>query len=184
MEALWFEILLPKTKPILCGCIYRPPRQTNFYDLLENVCSSNSCFNESECIILGDFNTDVSSTTPRNVLFKHLQSFIHMFNFTQFITDFTRVSNSSSIIDLILVSDREKNSQSGVILVGLSDHSIIYCKMKVSKDSINKHNSVKVRSLKSYNNDDFQMNLINTDWSPVLLSDMCLMHVAVLNPYF
>ena len=115
--------------------------------------------------------TDVSCSSSRCVLFKHVQSFIHMFNFKQIITDYTRVSNSSSIIDLILVSDREKISQSGVINVGLSDHSIIYCTRKVSKECINKHNFVKVRSLKNYNKEDFQMNLINTDWSPVLLSD-------------
>ena len=30
LECLWFEILLPKTKPIVLGACYRPPKQTNF----------------------------------------------------------------------------------------------------------------------------------------------------------
>jgi hypothetical protein len=30
LEAIWAEILLPKTKPILIGIVYRPPKQLNF----------------------------------------------------------------------------------------------------------------------------------------------------------
>ena len=40
LESVWIELLLPKTKPILAGVVYRPPHQMNFYDLLENVISS------------------------------------------------------------------------------------------------------------------------------------------------
>ena len=44
LEAMWIEILLPKTKPIVCGVVYRPPQQANFYDLLETKCLSSSFF--------------------------------------------------------------------------------------------------------------------------------------------
>ena len=40
LESIWIELLLPKTKPILTGVVYRPPNQMNFYDLPENVISS------------------------------------------------------------------------------------------------------------------------------------------------
>ena len=60
LEATWLEVLLPKSKPILCGVIYRPPNQSNFYNILDSVCSSSSHFSEYETILLGDFNTDVS----------------------------------------------------------------------------------------------------------------------------
>ena len=36
LESLWIDLLLPKTKPILVGVCYRPPKQSNFYDLLED----------------------------------------------------------------------------------------------------------------------------------------------------
>lgn len=38
LEATWIEILLPKTKPILCGGVYRPPQQCKFYKLIEELC--------------------------------------------------------------------------------------------------------------------------------------------------
>ncbi|KAL4221235.1 Alpha-(1 6)-fucosyltransferase [Mactra antiquata] len=135
----------------------------NFNELLENVCLLNSCFNEKECIVLGDLNTDVSNSIS-NILNNSCKSFIDMFSFTQLISDFTRVCDkSSSIIDLILVSDECKISQSGVLNVGISDHSAVFCTRKVTKEAINKHKNIKVRSLKRYSKDSFLANLINTD---------------------
>ena len=37
IEAIWIELLLPKTKLIVCGVVYRPPDQTKFYELFESV---------------------------------------------------------------------------------------------------------------------------------------------------
>ena len=171
VEAIWIELLIPKSKPILCGCLYRPPTQSNFYDLLENMCLSSPFFMDRECILLGDFNTDVSKNVC-TTLNKYLQNFLHMFDLAQIIKDSTRVCHASkSTIDLILVSDKLKISQSGVIDIGISDHSLTYCTRKATKDVINKHRTVKLRCMKSYNKEIFQENLINTDWSVVMLCD-------------
>ena len=59
LEATWIEILLPKTKPIVCGVVYRPPH--NFYELYESVCLTSSYLIDRVCYVLRDFNTDVSS---------------------------------------------------------------------------------------------------------------------------
>ena len=127
LEATWLEVLLPKSKPILCGVIYRPPHQTNFYSILDSVCSSTSHFSEYETILLGDFNTDVSKTSKSCSLYSSFSSFIDMFNYTQLIHDFTRIcSTSSTTIDLILVSDSNNISQSGVIETSFSDHYYKY----------------------------------------------------------
>lgn len=74
-------------------------------------------------------------------------------------------------IDLILVSDEDKISQTCVLHLGISDHSLIYCTRRVVKAAINKHNTVKLRSMKNYDKDTFQVNLLNADWSSVLISD-------------
>ena len=47
------------TKPILCGSIYRPPKQSDFYGIIENALEAVSTHSQ-ETILLGDFNTDVS----------------------------------------------------------------------------------------------------------------------------
>lgn len=58
IEAVWLNILLPKSKPVLVGACYRPPDQTMFYELREEVCSKCMDFVKSEVIMIGDFNTD------------------------------------------------------------------------------------------------------------------------------
>lgn len=171
LEAMWIELLLPKTKPIVCGVVYRPPHQTDFYELLESVCLATSYFNERECVVLGDFNTNVSGSKKCNLV-KSLSSFLDLFNMSQIVKDFTRVSTtSSSTIDLILVSDSEKISQNGVFDIGISDHCLIYCTRKVKRSIFNKHNTVTIRSTKDYNKEEFQMCLLNADWYPVMISD-------------
>lgn len=171
LEATWIDLILPKTKPILCGVVYRPPQQCNFYNLLEDLCLAHSEFIENECIILGDFNTDVSKSRRCNLV-KSLFDIMNMYNFSQIISDVTRVSKtSSSIIDLILISDTDKISQSGVLDLGISDHCLTYCTRKVLKTTINSHNTVKIRSMKNYNKETFQLNLLDVDWSSVLCSD-------------
>ena len=165
IEATWIELLLPKTKPIVCGVVYRPPDQTNFYELFESLCLDSALFDERECVVLGDLNTNMLGNRRCNLV-KSLSAFLDLFNWTQIIKDPTRVTTTtSSTIDLILVSDIDKISQSGVINIGISDHSLIFCTRKQTKAVFNNHNSVKLRSLKHYNREEFQMNLLNTDWT-------------------
>jgi hypothetical protein len=54
LETLWIDILLPKTKPILIGTVYRPPKDNDFFEYFEEQISkiSPGC----EIYILGDFN--------------------------------------------------------------------------------------------------------------------------------
>ena len=168
LEATWIELLLPKTKPIVCGVVYRPPQQTDFYELLESVGLETSFFDETECVVLGDFNTYVSSNKRSNLV-KSLSSFLDLFNMSQIIKDFTRVSTTSSTIDLIPVTDSEKISQHGVLDIGVSDHSLIYCTRKVTRSIFNKHNTVTIRSTKNYNKEELQLCLLNADWSSVMM---------------
>ena len=63
LEVLFVELLLPKTKPIICGICYRPPKLSNFYDQFETLCSSSDRFIDQEVICLGDFNTNVQKSS-------------------------------------------------------------------------------------------------------------------------
>ena len=140
--------LLKLSKIILCGVVYRPPQQCNFYNFFEDMCIAHSDFIEKESNILGDFNTDVTKSRRCNLV-KSLFDVMNMFNFSQIISDVTRVSKTSSTtIDLILVSDTDKISQRDVLDLGISDHCLIYCTRKVLRNTINSHNTVKIRSLK------------------------------------
>jgi hypothetical protein len=52
----------------------------------------------------------------------------------------------------------------GVLNIGLSDHFIVYCTRKLSKCFFNKHNTVKVRSVKSYDKNVFISKGTEAKW--------------------
>ena len=56
IENIVFNILLPKTKPILVGILYRPPDQSKFLDKLSTAISRRNTFDNQEAYILGDLN--------------------------------------------------------------------------------------------------------------------------------
>ena len=57
-ESVFSEMLLPNSKAIAVGTIYRPPNQSNFLEALnENMNKINSISNE--IYILGDFNMNL-----------------------------------------------------------------------------------------------------------------------------
>ena len=168
LEALWVNILLPKTKPILVGVCYRPPNQNNFYSYLEDMCSNANGFLNNEVIITGDFNTNVSSVKS-NSLLSALRAFSSFFDLQQIICQPTRIcTTSQSVIDLIFVSDQGKISQSGVIQSGMSDHMITYCTRKYWKHPTGHHNTIKVRSMKHYSKMNLWEKLSAVNWMPVL----------------
>ena len=172
LETAWIELLLPKTKPIFVGVCYRPPKQTDFYELFETAYCKNSVCMRSECIIMGDFNTNILQ--PRSSLKESLSMFCKVSGLQQLITEPTRVSaNSQSLLDLILVSGCENISQSGVLDIALSDHSVIFCTRKVSKTLLKtgSHSSIRYRCTKHYTAEEFKERLSGRDWSDVLGSN-------------
>ena len=58
VENIFFEILLPNSKPITVGTIYRPPSQSNFFEVLnDNINKIDSINNGTN--IFGDFNINL-----------------------------------------------------------------------------------------------------------------------------
>ena len=139
LGTLWIEIILPKTKPVLVCVCYRPLHQNDYYKLFE-LSISNISLN-SEIIILGDMNTNVDKKNKKCSLVYSMHFFKKK---CWFITDATRIMpKSSSIIDLIFISEPDKIQQSGVLPVGYSDHMIIFCTRKLCRLKIGEHQSVK-----------------------------------------
>ena len=70
IENIFLDILLPKTKPILIGILYRPPDQSKFFDNLSTSISQTCSFNEQEVYILGDLNINLINSqkhTPNGI---------------------------------------------------------------------------------------------------------------------
>ena len=82
LEAVWLEILLPKTRHIVVGGIYRPPSQTNFLEEIKKVLSLIRT--ECESYILGDFNICMKSYDSSPLL-REYSNLLQNFSFVQVI---------------------------------------------------------------------------------------------------
>ena len=104
IENILVEILLPKTKPLIVGIIYRPPNQSNFLEII-NTNFDKLDSDTKESYILGNFNKDLYQNNKHIVRYyntissKFLSSDIK--NYHQIIT---KTCITSTLIDHILSS--------------------------------------------------------------------------------
>ena len=159
IENITFDILMPHTKPILVGIIYRPPKQSKFLDIFEeNLPKLNKSYHE--IYFLGDFNINLfengkyvfqkSSSNNKNLdsFTKKYHECCTLFGLKQLIKCPTRVTfNSSSVLDLVLAIFPDRVSQSGVIDIY---HQLIYCTRKTARIKCYCHKQITFRSLKNY----------------------------------
>ena len=57
IENIFIDLLLPKTKPITVGIVYKPPHQTSFIEKIANFNSLNVA--DTEMYVLGDLNINL-----------------------------------------------------------------------------------------------------------------------------
>ena len=165
IENIVFDMLLPKTKPILVGISYKPPDQSKFLDKLSIVISRSNTFDNQEVYILGDLNINLINK-QKHVLnrIKRYKEFCSRYGLEQLISTLTRITeNSTSILDHILTNSTDRVSQFGVIDTGFSDHQLIYCTRKITRTKFNSHKNITTGSLKNYNQDVYleELNRIN-----------------------
>lgn len=86
------------------------------------------------------------------------------FNLNQLIQESTRITDSSNtLIDLILVNNEHRFVKSGVLSLPISDHSLVYCVLKVGvPKAIPK--TIEYRSFKTYNQDNYIEDLKSVPW--------------------
>jgi hypothetical protein len=86
-----------------------------------------------------------------------LQEIMQLYQLTQIIDDPTRVTKSTkSILDVCITSSPDKIIQSGVVHLGISDHSLIYATRKL--------NSVEFRNFRKFNVESFLSDLYMLPW--------------------
>ena len=166
IEGIWIDLLLPKTRPILIGSIYRPPNQKDFLEKFKNI-SKQMDFTQ-ETFIFGDINICMKNKNTN--LYKRYLDILKNHGFTQIIKEPTRIENKQSIIDHIICSTQDKISKSGVLPIAISDHFATFCTRKIKKDTYNSHKTISARSMKKYSKESFCEILTQVDWSPVLSS--------------
>ena len=108
-------------------------------------------------IILGDMNCNLLKTSCyESKILLDTCSELHM---TQLIKDPTRItSQTSSLLDGIMISSSSKVKSSGVVDIAISDHSMIFCTLKLRADKPRLEYK-DVRSFKNYNSESFKAEL-------------------------
>ena len=160
LEAIWAEILLPRTKPILAGCCYGE-KKTKFIDKLEEVVSKLPI--DSEIYVMGDMNLD---SVKKESLYIKYEQMLQLHGFKQLIFEPTRFGpDSETGLDHVICNNQSKLSQSGVIITGVSDHIMTYCTRKTAKPiAAKQHVYAKIRSTKNYSKELFVSKLMGADW--------------------
>ena len=165
IEGVWIEIMLKKTKPIIVGCVYRPPKQPDFLDQFER--TLNLIPADKEVIILGDLN--ICMKVGHSNMAKAYKSVQNLFGFTQIIKESTRVTDKTeSLLDHILVNKPDRTVSSGTLPLGFSDHNLIYCTRKRVREKIGVESITVTRSMKNYTKEELVQRIQQADWNPVI----------------
>ena len=160
LEIITVEISKPKSKPFLISCWYRPPDSpmeifNNYEELVRKMDSEYE-----EIILIGDFNCDWSQISNNaNTQTKKLAELAKTLQFEQLIKEPTRVTkNSKTLIDVAFTNKPEIIAKSGVVHIGISDHSLIFIQRKISiQRKVSK--IIKIRQFKNYDAGDFKYDL-------------------------
>ena len=133
LECLFVEISKPRSTPFLVGTWYRPPSSPpNLFSEFENVIAKIDAENK-ELYLLGDINCNLLPEAI-TVNSSYLINIFDIYGLSQLITEPTRVTpDSKTLIDLCITNSPEKVTNSGVIHLGISDHSLVFF---VTQDSI------------------------------------------------
>ena len=126
VEAIWLEVLLKKSSPLLVCNIYRPPDTSrylvnNFENLFKGMLD-DTVYENKDTILLGDINVDYHNTSDN----REMKRILSQHGFNQVISKATRVTKETSTLIDIAASTHEQNiSKHGTWGMSLSDHDLI-----------------------------------------------------------
>ena len=169
LECLIVEISKPRSSVFLVGTWYRPPnsppeRFNEFENLIDKIDAESK-----ELYILGDVNCNLLPEASAHIS-SHLTDIFDIYGLSQLITEPTRVTLvSKTLIDLCITNSPEKVSNSGVIHLGISDHSLVFMTRKVHHDRFCPR-TIEMRQFKHFQKNKFLSDLEQMPWSNV---DLC-----------
>ena len=168
LELVAIELTQGKSKPIIVLAWYRPPNSNmDLFDDIERVLSITECENK-DFILMGDLNCNLLSPNP-SCHTKRLVDICEDANLEQVINEPTRVvQHTSTLIDVLFTTNKLKITGSGVIHVGLSDHSLIYVLWGRTDSKVGDHIYKVSRSYSKLNEEHFLHDLANVNWNCML----------------
>ena len=171
-------ILLPKSKPITMGIIYRPHNQIDFIDHFNNALGKLSS-QSNEIYLLGDSNINLffeghyllkryfkrltEAQLKHRLLKPYVETFL-AFRLNQLIEKSTIPTlRTAFLIDHILTNSKGKLRNYGVISNGIPEHDFICCIRKTKTVKRGKHNTISRRSYRKFSKESLLERLRKND---------------------
>jgi hypothetical protein len=106
-------------------------------------------------MIVGDINCNFAKAVPDSHT-RRLQLSCSLYQLDQLIIEPTRVTGgSATLIDLFLTNKQEIISNSGVIHLGISDHSMIFAVKSITVPKSGRYTTREIRDYKNFVESDF-----------------------------
>jgi hypothetical protein len=168
VECAWVEVKIGH-RPVLVGVFYRPPNIQN-WDIISNSIDSAHNTNIKTIVIGGDFNDNLL-----NKKLGQMMQIINTYSMTQLIREPTHYTeNSSSLIDLMMVSDASKVKLAGVgepvVSNAVQYHCPVYLVLRLRKPTQPCFKRV-IWKYDQGNYQEYRRELSETDWSHLLLEN-------------
>ena len=168
VESTVIEILNPKSKNTLIGCVYKHHNisEEEFTDTFMKPFLQNLKKENKPTYIAGDFNMDLLKIT-KNTNINYYFDEITTNNFMPLITLPTRITASTkTLIDNILFNGFSPDITSGNLLVGISDHIPQFSIIPQSNQfHLPKKHNIHIRKFKNFDYTNFDKELFDINWT-------------------
>lgn len=161
LHQLWVKMQVPNLKLFLVCTTYWPPRTpTTSLDLSASlICAS---LLKEPIYLLGDINCNLLQ--PDLIDSHAFANFCYTYSWCQMVTKPTRMTDSTVLLDIILVSDAKQVTQVKVLSSSISDHDLVYVTWRQEKQRIST-TFMTTRSFKNYSLERFNNDFIRAPWS-------------------
>ena len=170
LEMISIEIKNPNSRPFFVSTWYRPQRTPwpvpELFQAFEEVVARIDALN-IDYYLIGDINTNF---LPKELVSeaRTLLSILEVFGLHQLTTKPTRVTkNSKSLIDLCITNSPDRIVDSGVIPLGIGDHSLVYMCRKIHYSAKNSKRVIVKRSYKNFKSENFINDLSKEAWEDI-----------------
>ena len=155
---LWLQMQVRHHKSFIICAAYRPPdsQVTCIREELKPSCIE-ALLKGKQVVVMGDLNCNLLN--PGCSEAKALIDTCSELKMTQLVKDPTRITpHSRTLLDVIMISCPLIVKDSGVVDMGISDHSMVFCILKL--ETIKPHPThIHARSLKHYDPNQFVLDL-------------------------
>ena len=170
LEFISIEITNPHSKPFIVSTWYRPPKgrwpTTEIFEAFEELITKVDVLN-LEFYLIGDINVNLL-TEALDYEAKIFINILDIFGLSQLINKPTRITRSTiSLIDLCITNSPDKILNSGVLTLGISDHSLVYMSRKIHYSNKNSNRIIEKRSFRHFNSEEFVNNLSQQKWCDI-----------------